>query len=298
MITVLTGDNSYEIDQALQALMADFDGAPERIDGTELELRGLADLVAGATLFADKRLVIMKGLAENKAIWPVLADWIARVSDDVHLVLVDSKLDKRTLAYKELKKQADVREFATWTDRDISKAEQWLDGQAKQRDLTITRPLITRIVRRVGADQWQLSYALDTLSLVDEITAEVIDDVIPANPSENVFNLFDTALRGDRAGVSDMIRTLELTEEPYRLFALLASQVFQLAAVASGGGGDAPSKDFGIHPYVAGKLQSASKKLTLSQIKKMVEVFARADDDMKLSRGDPWLLIERALLSI
>lgn len=298
MITVLTGDNSYEIDQALQTLIADFDGVPERIDGTELELRGLADLVAGATLFADRRLVIIKGLAENKAIWPVLADWIARVSDDVHLVLVDPRLDKRTLAYKELKKQADVREFAAWTDRDISKAEQWLDGQAKQRSLTITRPLITRIVRRVGADQWQLSYALDTLSLVDEITAEVIDDVIPANPSENVFNLFDTALRGDRAGVSDMIRTLELTEEPYRLFALLASQVFQLAAVASSGNGDAPSKDFGIHPYVAGKLQSASKKLTRSQIKKMVEVFARADDDMKLSRGDPWLLIERALLSI
>ena len=126
----------------------------------------------------------------------------------------------------------------------------------------------------------------------------MIDDVIPANPSENVFNLFDTALRGDRAGVSDMIRTLELTEEPYRLFALLASQVFQLAAVASSGSGDVPSKDFGIHPYVAGKLQSASKKLTRGQIKKIVEVFARADDDMKLSRGDPWLLIERALLSI
>lgn len=298
MITVLTGDNSYEIDQALQALVAGFDGVPERIDGTDLELRGLADLVAGATLFADKRLVIVKGLADNKLIWPVLSDWIPRVSDDVQLVLVDTKLDKRTLAYKELKKHADVREFTAWTDRDISKAEQWLDVQAKQRGLTIARPLIARVVRRVGAEQWQLSHALDTLALVDEITADVIDDVVAANPSENIFNLFDTALRGDRAGVSDMIRTLELTEEPYRLFALLASQVFQLAAVALSSTGDAPSKDFGIHPYVAGKLQSASKKMTRPQIKKMVEVFARADDDMKLSRGDPWLLIERALLSI
>jgi DNA polymerase III delta subunit len=95
-----------------------------------------------------------------------------------------------------------------------------------------------------------------------------------------------------------MLRTLELTEDPYRLFGLLAGQAFQLAAVATSSPSDDVAKDLGVHPYAVSKLRPAAKKMGRSGAKKVIEAFAKADDDMKLSRADPWLLIERTLIHI
>jgi len=113
-----------------------------------------------------------------------------------------------------------------------------------------------------------------------------------------VFNLFETALRGNPKKVHDMIATLELTEDAYQLFALLASQAFQLAAIQAAGAGDNPAKDFGIHPFVVSKLSNYARTLSQKQTRAIIKAFADADADMKLSKAEPWLLVERALLNV
>ena len=88
MITVLTGDNSFEVSRALAKIERVFDGTPEKIDGSTLELKQLPDLIMGGTLFASTRLVVIKNLSENKSVWTDFSAWLPRVSDDVQLVLV------------------------------------------------------------------------------------------------------------------------------------------------------------------------------------------------------------------
>lgn len=298
MITLLTGENSFQVERELARLARAFDGEPERIDGSQLDVKQLPDILMGATLFADKRMVIIKYLSENKSVWGVLYEWLPRVSDDIELVLVEAKPDKRTVTYKELKKLANLIECPLWGERDTAKAEQWVREEAIAMGMALETKFAQVIVRRVGVDQWQLHHALEKLSLADSIDGPTIEALIDATPSENVFNLFDAALRGDRQRISDMLATLELTEDPYRLFGLLSGQAFQLAAVASAGSGDDVAKDFGVHPYAVSKLQSVAKKLGRSGAKKVIEAFAKADDDIKLSRADPWLLIERTLIQI
>lgn len=298
MITLLTGENSFEINETLRSLSESFDGRAEKIDGATLELKNLPDLLMGSTLFAEKRLVVIRGLSQNSAVWEKLPEWLPRLSDDIQLVLVDEKPDKRTTSYKELKKFADVKGFSSWTDRDRSLAESWLQTRAKSLNMSLDKKLVHLIVDRVGLDQWQLVQALEKLSLLDEITHEAVVATIDASPSENVFQLFETALDGRTKEVHEMIRTLELTEEPYKLFSLLTSQAFQLAAVAHASSDDNPSKDFAIHPYVASKLSRHAKKIGKSGAMKIVKTFAKTDADMKVSRGEPWLLIEKTLLSL
>lgn len=295
MITVLTGNNSFEIQEELHRLVNSFDGHAEKIDGTLLELKDIPDLLMGRTLFSEKRLIIIKDLSQNSRVWEKLPEWTPRISDDIQLVLVDEKLDKRLTAYKELKKVADIREFNNWGERDYALAETWTQQRAESLGMKLDKKLVHHIVERVGLDQWQLAQALEKLSLLDAITPGIIESTIDANPAENVFQLFETALEGDRKKVHEMIQTLELTEDPYKLFALLSSQVFQLAAVAYAGEGENPAKDMGIHPYVATKLSRHAKKVGKSGAGRMIKTFAQADADMKLSKADPWLLIEKAL---
>lgn len=298
MITLLTGDNTFEIEREVGAIIARFDGVAERIDGSTVELKHLPDLLMGATLFADKRLVLIKNLSENKDVWATFGDWLPRIADDIHVILIESKPDKRTVTYKELKKQAQIIEVMQWSDRDIAKAEKWVLDEAQRLQVSLNTKCIQLLVRRVGNDQWQLLRALEKLALADEVTVAVIESLIDANPAENVFNLFDAALRGDGVKVAEMIRTLELTEDPYRLFALLSGQAFQLAAVVASGSGDDVAKEFGIHPYAVSKLVPSARQMGKSGAKKIIHAFAKADDDMKLSRAEPWLLIERALMRV
>lgn len=300
MITVLTGENSFEVNHALQEIVRGFDGVAEKVDGSELSLKQIPDLLMGGTLFASNRLVVARGLSENKAVWPNFADWLPRVSDDIHLVLVEPKLDKRTKTYKDLQKIAKVTEFAAWSERDTSKAEQWVAGEARALDIDIDNASVRLLVQRVGADQWLLHHALQKLAVLDRITPEVITEVIDANPMENVFDLFESALRGNASRVKQMIQTLELTEDPYRLFGLLSGQAFQLAALAVAG--DKPNteiaKDLGVHPYGLGKLATYANKMGRVGAKKVITVFAEADTAMKTSAAEPWLLIERALMKV
>ena len=299
MITVLTGENSFEVDQALRQLIAGFDGVAEKVDASTLEVKQLPDLLMGGTLFAAKRLVILKYLSDNKSVWTLFSDWIPRVSDDIQLVLVEPKLDKRTKTYKDLKKSADLRDFPAWTERDSLKAEQWVAGEASRLALKLDRNLGRLLVTRVGPDQWALYHALQKLAVLVVIDAEVIVEVIEASPTENVFGLFDAALKGQSQQVSGMIATLALTEDPYKLLGLLSGQGFQLAALSVADKTSAEvAKDVGAHPFVLSKLAPYAKRLGVSDARQIVTAFAEADSGMKLSVADPWLLIERALLKV
>lgn len=304
MITWFVGDNSFEIQQAVkekaEAFTHDHSVQPERIDGTTLELKDIPDLLMGATLFADKRMVIINDLSQNQTVWEKLPSWLDRMSDDMTLLLIDSKPDKRTTPYKEVKKRASLQEFPAWTDRDSGAAAAWLKEYAARHAVTLDAALARYLVDRVGLDQWQLASATEKLSLSGRavITTDVIDDLIDEQPIENVFRLFELALEKRFADVHDSIHTLELTQDPYQLFALLSSQVFQLAAICHAGQNDTPAKDFAIHPFVVTKLQRHKRTIRPARIRTMIRSFAKADSDMKQSRADPWLLIEKALLSM
>ena len=299
MITLLTGENGFEISRTLRKTAEGFSGRAEKIDGSELELKQLPDLLMGGTLFAEKRLVIIKNLSENKALWNDFSAWLSRVSSDVQLVLVEPKLDKRTKTYKDLQKAADVHEFKVWTERDGLTAEKWVMSEAEQLGFTLESKNTRFLVARVGVDQWALFHALEKLAVLESISPEVIEEVIEANPVENVFNLFEMALKGDALKVKKMCDNLALSDDPYRLFGLMSGQAFQLAALSVS---EKPSadvaKDFGAHPFALSKLAPYAKKLGRAGTRKVIAAFVEADAGMKTSMADPWLLIERALIKI
>lgn len=299
MITVLAGENSFENERELSRVVADFNGEVERFDGEVLELKQLPDLLMGMSLFATKRLVVIKNMSANKSLWNAFENWIEKVSDDIHLVLIDAKLDKRTKTYKLLQKSAVVHESKLWLERDSFRAEQWVIKEARAVGLTLDKKSAHTLVVRVGVDQWALWQALQKLSVLGGVTPEIIEEIIEPNETENAFQLFESALKGDIGKVRRMLTVLEKTEEPYRLFGLLGGQAFQLAIL---GVSEAPSatvaSDLGVHPFVLSKLSPFSKQLGRGAVKTVVAAFTEADHAMKTQGHDPWLLIERALLKV
>lgn len=298
MITLLTGENSFEIRRALDKIISDFMGQPEMIDGAELQPAQLFDILMSVSLFADKRLVVINNPSSVKSVWASLGEWLPKISEDIYLVLVESKPDKRTSTYKMLQDYAVVKEYQPWTDRDLSQIENWLVEEAKTQGFALDKKLARLIIDRVGVDQWQLFHAIEKLALVDDVSSEVINELIDASPAENVFNLFETAVCGSMKNLRVMLNTIKQTEDVYRLFALLSSQAFQLAVVSNSDKNDNVAKDFGIHPYVVSKVRSLARDLGKDRIAKIISIFAQSDSDMKHSKTDPWAIVEQTLIKI
>lgn len=299
MITVLVGENTFENERALQAIEASFNSAAEVIDGDELEIKRLPDLLMGATLFASERLVVIRRLSENKPVWNELINWLPRVSPDVHLVLIEEKPDKRTKTYKELQKVATIRESRLWTDRDRGIAEQWAVSEAQRLGFTLDKKSAHMLVERVGIDQWLLFRALEKLAVLGTVTPVVIEQHIDQNPSESVFVLFESALKKDTNRVQQVLSVLETNEDPYRLLALLSAQAVQLGVLSTANKPSADvAKDIGVHPFALSKFSGHAKRLGEEGARQVIAIFAEADAASKTLAIDPWLLIERALLKL
>lgn len=295
---VLVGENAHARDEALAKQIAEYDGVVERIDGGELNYAAFVDAVAGTSLFTNKRMVVVRGLADNAELWTSLPDLLSRISGDVQLVLVEDKLDKRTASYKALKKVADIHEFTEWREYDDVKAQQWLHDEAKRRSVSLSQQQIRDIVGRTGPVQWRLADALDKLALHDEITDETIINIVPQQPLASAFSLLRTGLTASAAEVHQQLRELEATNDPYQLMGLLASQAVQLVALTVAGTDNDVAKDLGASPYVLRELRPLALKLSRHEASNVLDVLQRADNNMKQGGVDPWQALEVALAEI
>ncbi len=299
MITLLTGDNTYEIDQALRQRLAGVSGSIERYDAEDISTSQLADLLLGQTLFASQRTVVLQRPAENKDLWSNLTSWLEKTDDSLELIMIQPAVDKRTSTFKWLKKHADVQELLAWSERDEAKAEAWAISHAEHLGKSLDKNVARALVARTGVDQWRIHHALEKLTLLNEITEADVEHIVEQNPSENIFSLFETALAGDTKKLHEKIETLSLTEDAYKAMGLLASQGFQLAVLAST---DKPSaevaKDLGAHPYVLGKLSPYVKRLGRSGARQVVQALATADMRLKSTYAEPWTVLEAALVQI
>ena len=298
MIHLLHGDNEFEKRAALAALVGDADVM--RRDGEALTLADIQEITIGQTLFTQSSVYVISRLSENPDIWPRLPE--ISFDDDKTIILVESKLDKRTKTYKWLQKTAKTQEFMPLGDRQKSQLITWCETQAHERGYKLTRKQIGMLIDRLGFDQLRLSNFLDQLALAEKITDALINDLVPLARSENVFDLFVAALSKDYETVHNIISYLESEsgiDGAYQTMGLLASQVTNMAAlVLSGGDNNTVAADLSVNPYVLQRLSSSARTIDIEHLKRINDALFQADLQMKTTGVNPWLLIETALVDL
>jgi len=258
------------------------------------------EIAIGQTLFMNSSVYLISKLSENSKIWSQLPD--VKFDDDRTIILVEDKIDKRTKTYKWLQKNAKVQEFSPLSDRQKPQLLKWCVAEAKARECELTNRQAEIIVDRLGFDQLRLSNFLDQLALAEKVTDDLIDNFIPLARTENVFDLFVSALAGDYGRVHDIISYLESesgVDGAYQTMGLLASQATNLTAlVLADGDSKSVASDFSANPYVLRKLASSAKGVDKKKLKRINDALLRADLQMKTTSVNPWLLVEAALVGI
>ena len=106
MIKIFYGSDRVKIGaEVVRVLGKDY----EVIEGAEIKLEDLPSIFRGASLFAEKRKILIKDMASNVAVWEKILEYL----DTEHEVVIwETVLDKRTVVYRELvKRRVEMKEY-------------------------------------------------------------------------------------------------------------------------------------------------------------------------------------------
>lgn len=310
MMYLIHGGNAYGAEQELARIVRDAGVVPERIDASTLDVNGLADIVRGNSLFATKRVVVLRELSRDSSeLWARLGEWAVELGDDTTLVLLETKPDRRTKGYKSIAKAAELISVEPLTQRQSGLAEEWLRKLARDRGVGLSPHQVKRMVQRATLpgeragqatiDQMLLYQALKALDGDTQVSDEAIDAVLAPVASDVLFSVLEFAVERDRAALEAAFLDLRLSQDAFMVFPVIASQWSQLVGVAYADGPAATiAAELEIHPFVVQKLQPLTRQITRAQLGVFTQLLADLDAKMKVSQIGPWEAIERFLRGV
>jgi len=306
MVYLIVGENAFAAKRELARITKDISEPVEHVDASELTINQLADIVRAQTLFATSRVIVCRGMSENKLVWDKLGEWVSEVSDTTTLILIEAKADKRTKGYKAISKHAKVITAEQLTERDWKMAEEWLDQYAHACKVKLSRAQIHEMVQRAYVpdvkpgrqliDQQVMATAVQALKGLENVDDAAIATVMPQTSHGTVFDILNYALNGERDKVHELMLQLRRQDEALAVYPSLMSQWTQLVQIALVG--ERGAEDLGIHPYVAQKLSQLARGLKREQLKQITILGARLDADMKRSAIEPWDAVDRFVLAL
>ena len=106
MLKIFTGDDRIRAGQEITKLLGD---DYEVIEGADLKPEDLPSIFKGASLFATTRHILIRDLSVNKLVFEQLPNYLDTPHD---IIIQELKLDKRSAAYKQIKDQIEIHDFA------------------------------------------------------------------------------------------------------------------------------------------------------------------------------------------
>ena len=304
MVYTLTGTNSYQLGSFLNKLKSVFvlkygeDGI-ETYSGEQLTPEIIVSAIGGVSLFSSNRMVIIRGLNEAKEVADLFFSNLKNVSDDVTIVLIEPSLDKRTVIYKDLKKNTQFTEFDSLGEADLVS---WIQSTVKAEGGEINLDVARELFEYCGSDQLRLSNEIQKLVSYDpKITKETIGLLVERNPRDTIFELLELAMGGESERAVNKLMSLEgAHEDPFQIASMLIWQAHILAAVQTAGGmSDSEiAKIHKINPYVVSKTKRLSSRSNITRLRSVVNTIAKLDITLKTNSHDPWRAIEQTLFAL
>jgi DNA polymerase-3 subunit delta len=306
MIQVLTGDNWFEVLDALKGVIDKYEAehgslSVEKLDGEVDDYSRIHAAVESVPFLSLRKLVVLSNSGVNKDLLERYEDLLGAVADSTDLLIVERKLDKRTGYYKYLKKHTDYKEFSELSEQELIK---WLVERAKNQGASISQEAARYLQERVGSNQILLANELDKLVSYDSnITKESIDLLCEPTPNTTIFSLLEAAFSGNKQRTTQIYKEQRLLKvEPLQIIAMIAWQLHALMVVALAKNVDdmTIAREAKLSPYVVRKTRVLANRFTVSEIKRMIESILKIDIDIKTKSIDSdsalqlWLLTNGA----
>lgn len=105
MLKIFTGEDRVHANQEITAMLGP---NYEIIEGADLVPTDLPSIFQGASLFAEKRNILIRDLSPNTPVFEKIPEYL---NTPHNIIILELKLNKRSNVYKILKDQVEIKEF-------------------------------------------------------------------------------------------------------------------------------------------------------------------------------------------
>ena len=283
----LTGNNSYLIDQIIRDKEADYIKSHgqisiERLNAEELEANEIVSKLSAVSLFAAKKLVILKGLSQNLLLIEQLDRLLDQPADDTELLIIEPHVDRRSKLFNKLKTKTVLSDLGKLSTDALIK---WIISLVEGFSGSISRSDANYLIERVGDDQQLLYQELSKLILyTPSITHQTIDLLVEASPQSQIFDLMEATFTRKHSQIIKLYEEQRaLKVEPVKIIGLLAWQLHILAAIKAAANLPVSSiaSNLGTYPSVISKSTSLANQISSKELHEAVNKLLAMDDKSK-----------------
>ncbi len=256
--------------------------------------KSFEEAVSTPPVFSEKKLVLFDETGVFKSpsadAKKFLEENLPEIPDFVTVIFREESIDKRQKKLLEAveKKGASV-EFERMTEEQL---KSWINILVSKNGKKISVGSIEYFIQCVGTSMSAIENEVGKLcsfSKNEVISKEDIDNIVTKSIENRIFELSGAITSKNTAKTFKILSELKLLrEEPIRITALIAKNFCDMYAVKSAS--PRSIKSLKMHPYAVKLHQNA--KISRKKIGEIISDLAVADEKMKSSPVDSWLILE------
>ncbi|MBT4849650.1 DNA polymerase III subunit delta [Candidatus Parcubacteria bacterium] len=316
MIFFYYGEDSFRAHQKIKAIKKKFkdkiDPSEQNVqllDGETLKADDFFRTVSVVGFLADKKLVVIKNIFDNKKLstWQdTLIDYLKKQKDDKdenYLIFWQVGKPRATAKlYKALLKFKFVEEFKNPGPNELVK---WIRQQIENKQKEITDSAINTLIAFVGNDLWQLNNEISKLLNYNQTTIdeEHVKELVQAKVDDNIFSFIDAIGNKDKAVALNMLEEkldmgvnvqyiLSMIIRQFRM--LIKTKAIEKQTTHPG----VLTQTLKIPPLAAKKTLAQSKLYTAEDLKKIYAQLLFLDEKFKTTQNQEKILFAQMINSL
>jgi len=311
MIYFIYGQDSHRVKGKVEEIILGYKKVHESglnliyIDAVEKSFGDLCNNLKITSMFAEKKLIIVKNVFENLKFQEAFVENIKNLEDSKDIIVISEPTapDQRTKFFKALLKNVKCQEFEFLQPAMLRK---WIIQEFEKNNIKVNMDALDLMISRVGGDLWQMVNEVKKLSnfklggIVDKKDVELL---VGSNIENDIFKTIDALVSKDKKlALSLLHKHLDDGEAPLKLLAMISYQFRNLLVIRElqdmGLPYAAAVKKSGLHPFVAQKIFYIANQFSMLKLKKIYQKIFQVDSDIKTGKVEPETALDLLLASI
>jgi len=329
MMIVVYGPDSFralgkikEMKEKFVREIDELDTSFGEIEAKALTVADLSRVLATDSLFAKKRLILIRNLMASKAesVVGALADYLSSIKTDNIVIFYEEQigLDKNkkpvSLGATDKPKALNKAQQKLWSviARDhqmyyplLSDQElvRWWERRLAELGVTMSRVAQQRLLAAIGPDLWLLNNELEKLAAYKlasgggEIDEEDLRLLVSHDLNQSIFELTDAIGNRDKAKAITLMRQqLIQNVMPLYLLAMLTRQFKIILSVRqaldNGQNVKLMTETLKLHPYVLQKSINQARNYNLVTLKSIMATLTKIDYNFKTGKWGVEMMLE------
>ena len=284
MIIFLSGPDTYRSLEHLKKMTKKFkeERDPQELntvilDITEVQDNQVMDQVMAVPFLAEKRMLVLKNLLSATGKGDLQSEILQKIkennlpSENIYIFWEGSAKPKTKIA-KELLRLLEKQKYSqSFVDLNNPQLNSWIVSFVQDRGGQIDNLVLQKIISNLSPDTWRISSLLEQLLAYCEgkIEPGALDNFLSEKDDDNIFNLVDMIVSGQKKQVYKMIReqyrngkdagyVFSMILRQFRILIQLRDLYDRFDSLSSSD----IAKQLGLHPFVVKKSLPLVKSTT------------------------------------